>query len=381
MYSLGDYGMMIADHARIDAYAQALRKRVRPGSVVLEIGTGPGIFAVLACQLGASHVYAIEPNDIIQVARDIAVANGCADRIEFIQDISTRVKLPTRADVIVSDLRGILPFYQHHIPSIVDARSRFLAPGGSLIPHIDKVWVTIIKASKPYTNIVDPWARNSLGQDLSPAQKLAVNNFSKIPVTCDQHLTAPQLWKTLDYATVENPDAQGELEWTIERAGTGHGIAVWFDTELADDVGFSCGDTPGGIYGSLFFPWEQPVPLAVGQTVRVALEARLVEDDYVWRWTTSVQSVDDAKKNTIRFDQSQLAGAPLSLATLQKIASDYVPELSEEGLLDRSILELIDGRATLEEIAGKLTLKFPQRFAGWRDALTAAGILSRKYSR
>ena len=56
MYSLNAYGSMIADRVRVDAYAEALRKTVHMGSVVVEIGTGPGIFAVLACQLGASRV-------------------------------------------------------------------------------------------------------------------------------------------------------------------------------------------------------------------------------------------------------------------------------------------------------------------------------------
>ncbi len=56
MYSLGAYGSMIADRIRVDAYAAALRRTVREGSIVVEIGTGPGIFAVLACQLGASQV-------------------------------------------------------------------------------------------------------------------------------------------------------------------------------------------------------------------------------------------------------------------------------------------------------------------------------------
>src|SRR5258708_641008 len=134
MYSLAGYGHMIEDQVRLDAYARAIRKTVRPGSVVLEIGSGPGIFAVLACQLGASRVYAIESDPIIQVAREIAAANGCADRIEFIEDLSTRVTLPVQADVIISDLRGVLPFFQSHLPSIADARRRFLAPGGTLIP-------------------------------------------------------------------------------------------------------------------------------------------------------------------------------------------------------------------------------------------------------
>src|ERR1700681_4015560 len=156
MYSLIGYGEMIADRVRIDAYVQALRQAVRPGAVVVDIGTGPGIMAVLACQLGASRVYAIESDEIIQVARTIAAANCCADRIEFIEDLSTKVTLPIRADVIVSDMRGVLPLFGHHIASIADARRRFLAPAGTLIPRKDTIWASIVEAPERYAGIVDP---------------------------------------------------------------------------------------------------------------------------------------------------------------------------------------------------------------------------------
>src|SRR3954471_21820036 len=106
---------MIADSARMDAYARALRQAIKPGSVVLDIGTGIGIFAMLASQFGARRVYAIEPDDAIQIARQIAAANGYAERVEFFQNLSTRIELPERADIIVSDLRGVLPVFQHHI--------------------------------------------------------------------------------------------------------------------------------------------------------------------------------------------------------------------------------------------------------------------------
>ncbi|MDH3444335.1 MAG: 50S ribosomal protein L11 methyltransferase, partial [Deltaproteobacteria bacterium] len=56
MYSIFDYGSMIADHVRMDAYARALRRAVTADSVVLDIGTGTGIFALLACQFGARRV-------------------------------------------------------------------------------------------------------------------------------------------------------------------------------------------------------------------------------------------------------------------------------------------------------------------------------------
>ena len=134
MYGLDDYGRMIADNVRMDPYAHALKKAVGPESVVLDIGTGAGIHALLACKFGARRVYAVENNDAIHLAQEMAQANHFADRIEFIQGLSTDITLPERADVIVSDLRGILPLFGQHIPSIVDARRRHLAPDGSMIP-------------------------------------------------------------------------------------------------------------------------------------------------------------------------------------------------------------------------------------------------------
>ena len=93
-YNLKSYGEMIADRVRTGAYIEALRRAVGPGSVVVNIGTGAGYFALLACKFGAGRVYAIEPSDAIQVAHELAAANGLADRIQFFQELSTRVQLP-----------------------------------------------------------------------------------------------------------------------------------------------------------------------------------------------------------------------------------------------------------------------------------------------
>jgi protein arginine N-methyltransferase 1 len=382
MYSLGGYGSMVADRVRVEAYAQALRRTIRESAVVLEIGTGPGIFAVLACQLGARRVYAIEPSEIIQVAREVAAANGCADKIEFFEELSNRVTLPLRADVILSDLRGVLPLFQRHIPAIVDARRRFLAPGGTLIPRKDTLWAAIVEAPKTYSELVDAWDHNPFGQDLSPARQLVVNNPEKVRVSPNQLLTGHQLWTTLDYGSVENPDVRGNLGWRLDRGGTGHGILVWFDADLAESSGFSnAPSAPETVYGSLLFPWTQPVSLAPGQAVNVRLEAKLVENDYVWRWTTRIEPLEGSGNPLINFEQSQLTGEVLSTATLHRKAADYVPQLSEEGRLRRRTFELMDGEVSLEEIAHRLATEFPRRFSRWEQALSYAGAISQEYSR
>ncbi len=88
-----------------------------------------------------------------------AAINHVADRIEFIEDLSTTVTLPVKADVIVSDMRGVVPLYGHHLPSIVDARRRLLAPGGVLIPRADTLWAAVVEMPERYAGIVDPWSK------------------------------------------------------------------------------------------------------------------------------------------------------------------------------------------------------------------------------
>ena len=382
MYTLAQYGEMIRDQVRTTAFNQALRAAVRPGAVVVDIGTGPGIMAVLACQLGASRVFAIEPDPVIQVAREVAASNNCADKIEFFETLSTRVELPVRADVIVSDMRGVLPLLGHHIPAIADARTRFLVPGGTLIARKDTIWAAPVEAPESFAELVDRWDRNTLDQDLSPARRRALSRSRQKGVSAGQLLAPPQLWATLDYATVETPDVRSRLNWTIERDGMGYGILAWFDMDLADGISFSNG--PGAreaIYGSMFLPWLSPISLTAGQSVCVDLGAKLLEEDYFWRWTTQIASPEIPNEVLARFDQSDLDGIALSPAKLGKAASTYVPQPSEEARLHLRTLKLMDGKASLEKIARQLSAEFPQRFPDRHQALSYAGTVSQKYSR
>lgn len=312
-YHILGYGEMIRDRVRTDAYAEALRRAVRPGCAVLDIGTGTGIFALLACRLGARHVYAIEPDDAIHVAREIASANGYSDRITFIQGFSSEVTLPERADVIVSDLRGVLPLYKGHIPAIVDARRRLLAPYGVLIPQRDTLWAAVVEAPDAYLPVVSPWEDRAYGFDMSAGRSVIANSWRKVPVAAEQFLAPPLPWAALDYARITAPDVQGELAWTIARPGTGHGLSIWFEAQLFEEVGFSTAPgRPPTIYGQAFFPWLQPVLLEPGDRVTVGLWARLAGDDYAWHWHTQAWSAGQTASPKAQFMQSTLLAAFLA---------------------------------------------------------------------
>lgn len=382
MYSIAGYGKMIADRGRMDAYGAAMRQVIRSDSVVFDIGCGTGIFSLLACQMGARRVYAVEPDDAIQVAREIAAANGFGERIVFIQDRSDRISLPEQADVIVSDMRGILPLFEHHLPSIIDARERLLAPGGVLIPQRDTLWAAVVQAPDLYSRHFGGLDQDSYGLKMDAARKIAANSWSKARVEPQQMVVEPQLCATLDYRTVTDASRCAELTWTTTQSGTGSGLIMWFDSLLIDGIAMSNAPTaPELIYGSAFCPWQEPLALNVGDRIDLTIRTQLVGDDYLWSWDTAVFEKGDCSRAKARFKQSTFFGTPLSPTMLRTRAENYIPQLDDDGQVDHFILSSIDGTSPLGEIARGVMTRFPGRFADWQTALTRVGELSQRYSR
>lgn len=229
MYSLNEYGQMIADQARFGAYANAIAAVVRPGECVLDLGCGPGPLALLACRAGAGRVYAIELGDSLGLAREIAAANGFADRIVFLAGDSRKLELPERVRVIVCDLRGALPLFGAAIPSLEDARKRFLDPGGVLIPQKDTLRGAVIEAEAAYSRLCSPWGCDIRGLNLSPGRELSLHSIHTIDCKPGQLLTEAKPWAVLNYALGADRRVGETFTLRAVRPGTAHGICLWFE--------------------------------------------------------------------------------------------------------------------------------------------------------
>ena len=369
VYSVFDYGTMLADRARTSAYTEALRRTIRPDSVVLDLGTGAGIWALVACRLGARHVYAVEPAPVIHLGEQLGIANGYADRITFIRDVSTRVTLPEPVDVVVADIHGVLPLFGTSVASLIDAR-RFLGQRATMIPREETVWAGVVEDETTYNAFVDPWNGQPLGLDLRPGRTVALNTSKKVRLTASNLLTARSPCCTLDYLTLGTPNVAFEVRCVAERSGTGHGLALWFDSVLAEGVGFSNG--PGAeplIFGQAFFPWPSPVPIDPGDTIALTIRATLIESEYVWMWNSSVNAPTAVGRPKASFQQSTFSSAPLSIERAKREAPDHVPDDSATIRVSRFIFACIDGRTSLREIAAKTMDCFPGRFSKSQEAL------------
>ena len=380
MYSLREFGDMLGDAARFGAYTEAIAAAVRPGDTVAEIGCGPGVFSMLACRAGARRVYAIESDDSIAFARALAEANGLSSQIEFFSSESQRTELPERANVIVSDIRGALPLFQNAIASLDDARKRFLAPGGIMIPQRDTLKAAVIETGEYYSCLTEPWKKPAGGLDLSPSLEALLNQVYDGNFANRQLLTQAQDWGLLDYTVGASPDVTAELDFCAEREGTGHGVCLWFETKLFEGIGYSSAPADvRSVYGQRILPWLEPVAVREGQRIRVVLDANLVGGEYVWRWETKIAG--SANRAEIHFRQSTFQGEVYSLESLRRKAANYVPALSEKGKADLWMMTKMDGSASLQEIAQSAAERFPRLFPSWKEAFQRVAKLSSELSR
>jgi len=378
-YSIADYGDMIDCEPRMSIYAEALKRAVTPGCSVVDIGAGFGVFALLACKYGAGSVVAIETDSSIELLHELAQANGYADRIKVVRGISTRFEPESKADVIISDLRGTVPLYESHIATIVDARERLLAKGGRLLPMRDTLRIALVRSPKTYRPYRYPWSSGKYGIDLSAARRFAVNDSSKEYLKPSALMSEATDLAIIDYRSVTNPHVDSTVELAANRDSTAHGLLVWFDAEIADGLTYS--NAPGQpplVYGQMFLPFAQPVALKSGQTVVARIQAKLLGPDYTWGWDCEVR--DEASEATkLSFQQSTFL-KQVHVPEILKAGSDrHTPDMTPMMEIDQTCLGLVKEGRSLGEIAQVITDKYADQLTTFERALDHVANLMRRY--
>jgi type I protein arginine methyltransferase len=360
--------------SRLDQFAAAIAAHIRPGDIVVDLGAGTGILSFLACRAGARRVYAIEGGESLEFARLLAVKNGFLDRIEFINKPSTHVVLPERVHAIVGDIHDTFGLQARGLTTMMDARDRFLAPGGVLIPCSIQLMVAPIEAPEIYQKRIEVWNTHVSGIDISPLRTLAANQPGPARVDRSQLLTEPTAFATIDLMHVSDPHAGGAVSCQVTRDGTMHGICGCFVTTLA--AGIRMGNVPGDSsttnFAHAYFPIESPVHVRIADRVAIRFDNH---DGTVARW--QVEVTRDGRAIT-RFDHSTLYAKGLSMQSLRKQADDYRPTLTPLGALERDLLDRFDGRHSSAELESWLTTRASPVLP---SALEAAAFLKKTIER
>ena len=279
-----DYHLsMLLDDVRMRAYQEAIAGSVRPGDVVVDIGAGTGILSFLACSAGASKVYAIEGGPAIEFARELCQRNGFDDRVVLINEWSTAVDLPEPADVVITETIGNAAIDEGIIAWTIDARRRLLRTGGLVLPRRVGMWTAAVESWDDHAQVSD-WSAPTLPVDYSVVRDVAARTFWSADLRKDQLLTEPTLVVDVDLRAVADETVTASGELSARRDGTLHGLACWFDADLADGITLSNSPpTASPSWAQGYLPISQPLAVTTGDLLMWEIEVSTDGEDWSWR--------------------------------------------------------------------------------------------------
>ncbi len=358
--TLEEHKDYLSDPVRLEAYSRAIAEVVKPGDVVLDLGAGTAIFAMLACRAGAARVYAVDDGGIIEIGRAAAAANGFADRIHFICGHSTRIDLPERCDVAVTEQMGGFGYEAGVVEFFNDARRRLLKPGAITIPRRIETFLAPVESPEAWAPI-EFWEQPRAGFDFSAARSFVANDEDFGYYEARHLIGEPRRAVIFDLDQICPAEIPVEVELEVARAGTLHGLGGWFAAHLSENVVLSNSPLAAQAMdrATAFFPLERPVAVAAGD--RIAVTMRLAPEEEIVEWRVRVIGADG--RLAADFDQSSLRGDLIAREARARLAPDYAPRLSRHAQARRLALNLCDGVATVERIEREVMRQFPGLFA------------------
>jgi SAM-dependent methyltransferase len=271
---------LLQDETRTNAFREAIRRVVTPESVVLDLGTGSGILALFAAEAGARRVFAIDATHSADLASFLTRHLGYGDRIQVFHDHSTKVELPERADILVTETLGAFALDEHILSNVIDARARLLKPDAIIIPRRIELYLVPVDDASIYDARVKWWSGQPYGFDFSPLAVFASNTVFVGSVSSASFLAPPAMVIDTDLSTITRTDVEGRVRFTAARSGTLYGFAGWFRATLAEGIELS-NEVPGTNWEHVFLPLERPIDVVARTPIDIDLECA---DGVMWRW-------------------------------------------------------------------------------------------------
>lgn len=361
----------VTDPARLEQYRRAVREVVRAGDRVADLGCGTGILGLLCLQAGAGHVYAIDEDAMIHVARETLARAGFGDRASFLQGRCQQVELPERVDVVLCDHAGYFGFDYGIIGLLRDAKRRFLEPGGALLPSRLHLQVAAVD-SEACRKLAAGWCGEGVPAEFGWMRAYSLNAKHAVSLERKDLLGAPAHLGTVELGD-DGPDF---FSWTAELRmecdGIMRGLGGWFECDLAEDVRMTNSPLAKAPLrrSQVFLPIGEAAPVRAGEPANVAVMARPADDLLAW-------SVEFPRTGR-RFRHSTWHGTPFSPEELHRSHPDRVPRPGREELARQTVLSYCDGKRTAREIELAIAREHPQLFPSAEEtARFVARVLAR----
>lgn len=287
---------MLSDRIRVDTYHAAIAKHIRPGDVVVDLGTGTGVLALFAAKMGAREVHAIEHGPMAEPAAAVARDNGL-DAVTVHHLHSRKFELPSRADVLIHEQIGSVAFEEGVVENVVDLRDRVLKPGGLILPSRLRLYVEPVQMPAG-DRIPFVWEMELHGVRFRAMADFAGRSPYRyryrvcLPFPFERFLTEPEPVVAVDLQTARRDELVNRTiryERPITADGTLDGMCAYFDTAFDDELGFTSSPAaPPTSWGAALLR-VQGRPVRAGQILSFSLSAADLAAPQTWEWDVEVR--------------------------------------------------------------------------------------------
>lgn len=265
---------MLNDTARNVAFRSALSAVGLSGKVVLDIGAGSGLLAMMAADLGAKAVYSCEAiHEIAAVAEWIVAANHFSDRVTVIPrrsfDLLIGRDLERRADVLVTETIDCGLLGEGLLPIVAHARSHLLRPGARIVPGAATLHVALLESEDVHAN---NYAVVADAFDVSLFNQFSTQDYFPVRLDTWRHrfLSGSAELFAFDFHDDAPWPTLADVELTATATGSVHGVCMWFTAELVPGVVLTNEpDAPRRHWMQAVQCFEQPVAVRAGERVRL----------------------------------------------------------------------------------------------------------------
>ena len=271
------YISAVNDRHRNQAYRRALQALVTPETLVLEVGTGSGLFAMLAARAGASHVYTCEKDpQVAAIARANIEKNRLAGRITLFEcryeDLRVGEHLPRRADLLLHEFIASHFLVSKMASMLKQFRAELLSPEAHVLPDRLAAVGMLVGDTWPLDSIRVPATVEGL--DVTAINLLASAGISfPGPVPIEQPLSTARTLAELDLNSEQGlPHASRLVEFRATADGCATGILQWMRNSFPDGSRYENRPELACSWWPAFWPFQHPVPLAKGDALTIRVE-------------------------------------------------------------------------------------------------------------
>ena len=270
------HNLMLSDSIRTGTYARAIKANVKEGDIVVDVGTGTGILALLAAKAGAKKVYAIETTEIIQVAKQITMDNGLEDQIIFMNCNAEEAEIPEQVDCIVSEWMGVFGLQENMLPAVISIRDRYLKSDGKILPHDISLFAALVSSDNIYNEAVKRWRQPFYGLDYHHFADCNANDTHLVTARPDELGSEPVKLMDVDCRNAR-PQRQyrADIRLITTKNSDYQGILGWFKANFPGDITLDTSPCKSSTHWQqLFFPFSNPIELEEKEEVNLSFEAK-----------------------------------------------------------------------------------------------------------